>query len=94
MSARTLFMRAEGHVQGVGYRAFACAEARRLGLKGWVVNRDDGAVEAVAYGDGAALGDLVARLRQGPSGATVTALDIRSVDAGSATAVPERGVAF
>src|SRR5258708_12173795 len=39
-----------GGVQGVGFRYFLMAEARRLGLKGWVRNRDDGTVEFVAEG--------------------------------------------
>ena len=94
MSGRTLFLRAEGRVQGGGYRAFAAGEARRRGIRGWVVNRDDGAVEAVAHGEGAALGELIARLRQGPPGAAVTAHDLRSVDAGGVTEVPDGGVAF
>src|SRR5260370_17790218 len=39
-----------GGVQGVGFRYFLLAEARRLGLTGCVRNRDDGPVEFVAEG--------------------------------------------
>ncbi|MBI3343064.1 acylphosphatase [Candidatus Gottesmanbacteria bacterium] len=30
-----------GDVQGVGFRAWACGQARERGLTGWVKNKDD-----------------------------------------------------
>ncbi len=61
-----------GRVQGVFYRASACAEAERLGLRGWVRNRPDGRVEAVACGDAEGLAQFAAWLRRGPAEAEVT----------------------
>lgn len=40
-----------GHVQGVGFRYWTVRQATRLGLVGWVANRNDGSVEIVAQGD-------------------------------------------
>ena len=41
----------EGRVQGVFFRHHTQEMAVRLGLKGWVKNRQDGSVEAVFEGD-------------------------------------------
>lgn len=60
-----------GRVQGVAFRAHARAEAQRLGLVGFVANRDDGAVEGEAGGSEAALDDFVGWLHRGPAWARV-----------------------
>jgi len=60
-----------GVVQGVGFRWFAERNARVLGVRGWVRNRPDGAVETVAEGDEKAVGEYLARLSRGPSGSRV-----------------------
>jgi acylphosphatase len=68
-----------GRVQGVSYRAPTAAEARRLGLVGWVRNRADGAVELEAEGDDAAVDALVAWCEQGPPAARVTAVKVDAI---------------
>ena len=91
---RAVLVRVEGRVQGVGYRAFAMDQAAQLGVTGWVVNRDDGSVEAALYGPGAALGDMIARLRQGPPVAKVESLDVRSTDRGRIAEAPGNATTF
>jgi acylphosphatase len=71
---RRLHATVHGRVQGVGYRATAIDEGRRLGLAGWVRNRLDGTVEVLAEGSEAKLNLLLAFLRQGPWGAHVTSV--------------------
>lgn len=60
-----------GRVQGVGYRAACVFQARSLGLTGWVRNRRDGGVEALAQGDASQLGALRDWMCEGPPGARV-----------------------
>ena len=60
-----------GRVQGVGFRYFTLDAARREGLHGYVTNRDDGSVEAVAEGEAESVERFERALRRGPSGARV-----------------------
>lgn len=64
-----------GRVQGVAYRATLAGEARRLGLRGWVRNRRDGAVEAVVCGGAEAVESLVAWAAGGPPLARVDSVE-------------------
>ena len=65
-------IRVTGRVQGVAYRAWAQAEAERLGLRGWVRNRGDGSVEALVAGPEPAVEAMVLAMRDGPGAARVT----------------------
>ena len=47
--------RAEGEVQGVGFRWYVREQARALAIAGWVRNEPDGAVVLVASGDATGL---------------------------------------
>jgi acylphosphatase len=58
-----------GRVQGVGYRWWTIGQARRFGLRGWVRNRRDGAVEILAIGEPDALDRLESVCSHGPDGA-------------------------
>jgi acylphosphatase len=65
-----------GLVQGVGFRYAMLAQARLLGINGWVRNRRDGSVEAVIAGDPAQLEAMLDWSRSGPAGAAVDNLMI------------------
>jgi acylphosphatase len=67
-----------GVVQGVGFRMYTQQEAERLGLRGYIRNRPDGAVEIVAEGVADAVDRLIAWANQGPPAAVVE--DVEVVD--------------
>ena len=85
MAARHLQI--SGRVQGVGFRYSMQREAARLGVNGWVRNRRDGSVEALAQGSDEAVAALVEWARRGPPGAHVTSLNVSE-------AAPEISAAF
>jgi len=76
---RRVSVRVRGRVQGVAYRASTRAEARRLGLVGWVRNLPDGGVELEAQGAADLVEALLAWCRIGPPAAVVTALDVQDL---------------
>jgi acylphosphatase len=81
---KTVRLRITGRVQGVGYRIWATHTAAGLGLRGWVRNRSDGSVEALATGAPEPVAALVEACRRGPSAARVTAVTVRdAADDGS-----------
>jgi acylphosphatase len=75
MGMRRASLRIRGKVQGVFFRESTRIEATRLGLTGWVRNRDDGSVEAVAEGEPAALEEFIRWCHRGPQAAHVTEVE-------------------
>ena len=73
MTAKRFIVR--GRVQGVNFRAAAAQEGLRLGLRGRIWNREDGAVEAEAEGPPDALTTFEAWLHRGPSYARVESVE-------------------
>jgi acylphosphatase len=62
----------DGLVQGVGFRWFILSRAQELGVRGWVRNRPDGAVEVVGLATAETIARLDAIVRRGPPGGHVT----------------------
>jgi acylphosphatase len=71
MLTRTVHVRVEGRVQGVGYRAYVEMNAAQLNIDGWVRNRCDGSVEAVFQGSDAAVEEVLRLCAIGPAAARV-----------------------
>lgn len=67
-----LHLEISGRVQRVGYRMAMQAEARALGLSGWVRNLRNGDVQALVQGPPAQVGRMLAWCRTGPPLARVT----------------------
>jgi len=76
VARRTVQVRIEGRVQGVGYRAFVEMHAYELDLAGWVRNRRDGSVEAILQGAEDAVATMLDRCREGPPDAQVTGVEV------------------
>ncbi len=64
-------LRITGKVQGVFYRAWAEAQARRRGLHGFVRNRRDGSVEMLLVGPPDKVEEMIAAAHEGPPAAHV-----------------------
>ena len=64
-----------GKVQGVFFRENTSKNAKKLGVKGWVKNLQDGRVEAIFEGDRDNVEKLINWARKGPFWAKVNGLD-------------------
>jgi acylphosphatase len=69
-------LRITGRVQGVAFRSSAVTAARTLGLAGWVANRADGSVEAVAEGDEAGVAAFIRWCHYGLPAARVDHVEV------------------
>lgn len=66
-----------GLVQGVFFRYETRMHAQALDIKGWVMNRFDGKVEAVFEGEKEKVKSIVRWCNEGPSGAAVKDIDLK-----------------
>jgi acylphosphatase len=83
---KAIFLRLQGRVQGVWFRAWMKEEADKRGIQGWVRNRTDGSVEAMMVGPGDQVDDLLEACHGGPPLARIDKIDTQP-----ATGVVPRG---
>ena len=55
-----------GFVQGVGFRYFVRSNAEKLGIKGWVKNKEDNRVEALFQGKDEKIKLMINLCNKGP----------------------------
>ena len=77
MALKCVQINVRGRVTGVYFRAATQREARRLGISGWVRNRNDASVEILAEGEEDSVKELVSWAHHGPSAARVESVDVR-----------------
>ena len=77
---RAVQVRVTGRVQGVSFRVWTQAEARQLGLAGWVRNERDGSVSALLVGRDDAVTRMIERLHAGPPGARVAGVRVEEAE--------------
>ncbi len=77
-----------GKVQGVFFRAWTRDQARGLGVSGWVRNRLDGTVEALAVADEDVQARFRKRLEQGPPLSRVSGVRALPAEAGDEADAP------
>jgi len=82
-----------GRVQGVWFRGWTVDQARALGLRGWVRNREDGSVEMLVSGDEEAVEEMIALCNRGPSAARVERVDVEESDEEAPGAFEQRPTA-
>lgn len=73
---RRAWVRVEGRVQGVGFRASAYSRARSLQVAGWVRNNADGSLEAELEGPRDRVESFLNWFRRGPCGADIDAVKV------------------
>lgn len=76
-SVKSVNMIIKGRVQGVSFRAWTEAEAKKLNISGWVKNLDNGDVEIVAEGNETNLHKFINLCKHGPGAARVENIQIK-----------------
>ena len=78
----TVNMKITGKVQGVGFRFLVQQQAQKLGINGWVSNKSNGDVEALAQGEKADLEQFIAKVKEGPSFSRVDNVNLKWMNKG------------
>ena len=77
MAIKCVYITVRGRVTGVFFRAATQREAKRLGITGWVRNRNDASIEILAEGEEDSIKEIVSWAHHGPSAARVETVDVR-----------------
>ena len=78
----TVNMKITGKVQGVGFRYFVLREAQKLGINGWVSNKSNGDVEALAQGEKVDLEQFIAKVKEGTTFSRVDNVNLEWMNKG------------
>ena len=78
MTARRYIVK--GRVQGVGFRYFAHRVAEALGIRGWVKNLPNWAVEVYVEGDENPMEQFLTGIKKGPSLGLVEDVEVGEVE--------------
>ncbi len=74
---RRVYVKIYGKVQGVGFRYSTSWVARKLGVKGWIRNCEDGSVEAVFEGEDDKIEKILEWCKKGPPLARVEKIEVK-----------------
>ena len=77
---KRVLLKVSGRVQGVFYRASTQQQAQQLGVKGYVRNLPDGAVEIDVEGENDAVEKLLEWCKRGPQLANVTHIEKQEIE--------------
>ena len=69
-----------GRVQGIGFRDWVRRTARTHGVRGWVRNREDGRVEAVATAESSILARFESVLREGSAVSRIESVETSDLE--------------
>lgn len=77
---RVVFLKVEGHVQGVGFRYFTSLIAENHHIKGWVRNTSNGNVEIEAEGEEYNIEAFIKNIKEGPRFSRVEKVTVTELD--------------
>ena len=69
---KTIHVKVEGYVQGVGFRYATLQKALNLNIAGWVKNESTGSVSTLLQGSDTSINAMIQWLDTGPPSAKVT----------------------
>ena len=78
----TVNIKITGKVQGVGFRFFVQQQAQELDINGWVSNKSNGDVEALAQGKKADVEQFIVKVKEGPSFSRVDNVNLEWMNKG------------